>query len=159
MATVDESSPLHDRRGQPLRLLGGTLQKHKGYTGAWYDIAKPPTKCYYNIIVEKGGRLVSCRAKKENCGVPRGEPQTYVEACFQQVPMLEERLDSLTKLLAQCRITSSEEITDLFTMSLNRANTLQLNRGSAASYRLIDESALPTVVDDDYDDQYGDNSS
>ena len=53
MSHPTEEDALADRKGVAVELKDGTLRAHRGYTGAWIDLAKAPTPEQFLIIVQK----------------------------------------------------------------------------------------------------------
>ena len=152
---------LEDRKGREIKLVGGTAKKHKNNVGAWIDTGKTPTAHFYHIIVElvdpedpTKTYLDSCKGKKSNCLEPDPAPSNYVEAAFAQVPKLGMKLTDFVKLAAKCKLTPCRELSDLIRVFLNREITNLLQQGSDAEYRIIDESVLPNVVDEDAMDSH-----
>lgn len=150
---MSSSDSLEERKGRPVKLVGGTATKHSTYLCAWLDTGKVATTHYYYIIVEKPDPedpemtyLDSHRALKINCLNPDPEPQTYIEAAFQQVPQLGQRLASFAKMVAKCRIQRCRELSDKIKEYLDRETLNLMKRGSSAEYRIIDTTELPDIV-------------
>lgn len=157
---MSSSDALEDRKGMQIKLVGGTRKVHKHYLNAWLDNGKAHTRCYYHIIVEKpdpedpeNTYLDSHRALKSNCLQPDPEPQTYIQAAFQQVPELGIRLTSFAKMVAKCRLPRRRELSDIIKEHLDREMRNILLMGSSAEYRIIDTSGLPDIVPDDEGEQ------
>jgi hypothetical protein len=145
---------LEERKGMEIKLVAGTAKKHKDYIGAWLDVGKSPTANYYYIIVEKpdpedpeATYLESHRALKCNCLDPDPAPQTYIQAAFQQVPALGNKLTDFAKMVAKCRIRRCRELSHVIREHLDREALNLMRKGSSAEYRLIDTSGLPNVVE------------
>ena len=160
---MSASDALEDRKGSPIRLHGGTFKKHKEYVGAWLDTGKNSSKYYYHIIVEKPDLedpdttyLEIARALKTNCLEPDPAPQTYIQAAFQQVPQLRQRLTDFSKMVAKCRIRRGRELSDLIRESLDRETHTLMAKGSNAEYKIIDTTGLPDIVPPDFEDEAND---
>ena len=117
---MSASDALEDRKGEPIKLINGTAKKHKHYLNAWLDTGKAPTEHFYYVIIEKPDpeapehTYLECfRAKKFNCVEPDPAPQTYLQAAFQQVPALGERLTDFSRMVAKCRIQRSRELSNV----------------------------------------------
>jgi hypothetical protein len=143
-------SDLEDRKGEPVRLLGHSAKKHKDAVGFWRDMTKAPTRDFIYIIVEyptdTGSYLQSFRAKRSNVAAREEPPTTFLEAAFQQVPQLEERLISFAKMVAKCRINRDDALMSKIAAVIDRETQQLLNKGATAEYRLINTSGLPNVV-------------
>lgn len=151
-------SSLEDRKGEPIKLVGGTAKKHRGMLGAWLDIAKAPTACYYHIIVEKydpedpdSTYLDTFKALKTNIETIDPPPTTYIQAAFMQVPQLGERLTSFCKMCAKCRVQRSPELSEIIKRCLDKEAYNQKSKGSMAEYKIIDTSGIPNTVEEDDD--------
>lgn len=162
MSSVDA---LEDRKGEPIKLVGGTYTRHRYYVGAWLDTGKAATQCYFSIIIEKPDPedphttyLEAVKAVKANCLEPDSEPTTYLEAAFQQVPQLGERLTSFAMMVAKCRVSRSRELSALIRDAIDREASKLLKKGARAHYHVIDTSGLPNYVSPDEGDNEGDNS-
>ena len=144
---------LADRQGQPIRLKGGTLAKHKKYVRAWLDLAKAPTSRYYYIVVENTDpedpektMLEPGRAEKSNVVKVRStEPATYLEAVLRQYPHIELHLTNFCIALARCRVTTSDELVNLFKQEHNRC-VIKIMKIGPSAFRTVDETI---IVDDD----------
>lgn len=150
-----QSDSLEDRKGEAIRLIGGSAKKHRNYTGAWLDLGKAPTRCFYHIIVEKPDPedpdrtyLDSFKASKSNVIEPEALPQTYIQAAFQQIPQLSERLNDFARMVAKCRIKKCRELSDRIGAAIDREIRNLLLKGSSAEYRIVDTTGLPDIVPD-----------
>ena len=90
MSVVTRDSPFADRRGDEIWIKGTSADRYPNMTRAWKDLARPPTRKFVYVIImihEEDGRdyyIGDRRVSKKNVDVPRGEPESYVEAAFQQ---------------------------------------------------------------------------
>ena len=155
MPEASSSDALADRKGAPLRLVGGSLKSHSSYINAWIDEGLYHTKNYYNIIIEKPDEddprfsyLEARRVRKENCKVPHSTPASCAQAAFQQAPQLEERLRSFARMAAMCRLsmTNNAEFFEIVKSFLDEETTRLSNMGSRANYKYIDESVIVVPV-------------
>ena len=154
MAHVSDS--LADCRGNPIKLIGTTGKKYKECVGFWIDLAKAPTRCFYNIIVEyvdpENPDMTyydEAKAIKHNVTDPDAEPRIYIEAAFQQVPALGERLVEFARMCAKCRVSKCRELSDRIGSVLDREVLNLRLKGSSAEYRIIQASGLSDVVPPD----------
>ena len=148
-----ESDRLEDRKGLVVRLKGSANSKYKKRTGAYLDTGKASTNCYHYVIIElpntvgNGTYLVSRRVEKSSVVLGTdNRPTNYAEAAFQQVPQLQERLDSLCIMLAKCRVNKSDHLRVIIERALDAAYAKQLSKGTSGEYRLIDESEIDPVA-------------
>ena len=151
-----------DRKGRQVQVRGASARKHFGYIGAWIDTAKPATNLYAHVIFEKpytdergnnSTYFESRRILKDNLEEPDTDlPSTYLQAAFQQIPQLNDRVDALALTLAKCRIVKSEELTRRINNAIDKAGSKLLRQGPRATYYLIDQDniiPLPSVSDDE----------
>lgn len=166
MSNFTTDAPLQTRRGIEVILLGSAKTgRHSGYLNAWIDLAKPPTKCFYNLIIkkERGSEeyLEAARVHKDNVEQYEApEPAaTYFEAALEQVPSIGQRMDSLAKLLARCQVDAKEEqIYSLLREKIVQATTKQMEKGPKALYTFINTDDLPNLEEDDEEVIPGANS-
>ena len=149
---------LEDRKGEEIKLIGGTAKKHRGYVNAWLDAGRSPTNSFYYVIVEKmdpesppNTYLEGFKALKSNVVNPEPPPTNYTEAAFQQVPQLEERLIDFAKMVAKCRVPVSQALFNKVAAYCAREIRNQLLKGASAEYRLIDTTGIPNVVEEEAD--------
>lgn len=144
-APPTEADCLADRKGRPVSLRGGCLQKHKSYINAWLDLAKAPTDCYYYVIIEKPHpqkpdktwlKSYACSkhyVKDLNPGV------TYTQCVVKQVPQLAIRLDALALTAAKCRIKPDDtDLHHMLTTSIDGQTKRLVKQGPNAEYKNID---------------------
>lgn len=153
---MSSADALQDRKGDPIKLVGGSYTRHRYYVGAWLDTGKATTLYYYHIIVEKPDPedpndtyLEAVKALKTNCVDVDLPPSTYLEAAFQQVPQLGERLTSFASMAAKCRISRGRELSKVIKNALDREASNLFKKGARAEYRIIDTTGLPDVVPPD----------
>jgi len=148
--TMSAADSLEDRKGDRIKLLGGTAKKHHDYLAAWLDKGKPPTKFYYYIIVEMQDPedvdrtyLDSCKAMKSNVAHPDPPPTTYIQAAFQQVPQLASNLADFSRTVAKCRIRRCRELSNIIRESLDFEALKLMTSTRRDQYYLIDTTGLP----------------
>lgn len=149
---MSAADSLEERKGEPIKLLGGTAKKHQDYIGAWLDKGKHPTKHYHYIIVEMEDPedvdrtyLDTCKALKSNVGYPDPPPTTYIQAAFQQVPVLASRLADFSRTVAKCRIQRTRELSGIIRASLDHEARKLLVNGRRDQYYIIDTTGLPEI--------------
>ena len=156
------SDSLEDRKGDPISLIGASGKKHRDRLGAWMDLGKAPSACFSYIIVEKPDpenpettHLNSVRASRHNIVDEEPVATTYIQAAFQQIPQLGERLDDFARMVAKCRIQKCRELSEKIGGAIDREIRHLMLRGSTAEYRLIDTTGLPNVIDPDDEENLG----
>lgn len=144
-----EADSLSDRKGLPVSLRGGSLKKHKNYVGAWLDLAKPPTDCFFYVIIEKPHPKKANKTwlKSYACGkqyVKESNPCiSYTQTVMQQVPQLAIRLDALALTAAKCRIKGDDaELHSILATAIDDQTIKLVKQGSNAEYKNI-------IYDDD----------
>lgn len=127
---------LNAGKGAAVRIL---TEKYKDCE-AWLDTGRKKTKCKTPVIIqdEKEGGLKSTRICNKNLADPYTPPETYEEAAFQQKPELDLLADKLAKKLAACNISRGDSIVDILMAKLDRANAMQMAKGSRARWEHID---------------------
>ena len=118
---------LEECKGDSIKLVNGTNKKHKHRVGAWLDTGKALMQGYYYIILEfpdpedstntnpnsTNTYLESFRSLKTNCKAVNPSPTTYIQAAFQQIPQLGERLTSFAKMATKCQVRRCRELSDI----------------------------------------------
>jgi hypothetical protein len=140
--------------GEQCRVLWGKYYGKK----AWFNADMKDTKEKHHIVVQDGQCYNKTTAFKYM--VHRGHfgnPKSRVEAAFEQIPELEQALNSLATKLAKCRIELMEELSDLFLDRLEGAIERQARKGPKASWFYVDyydtmdtkKRSAPTTSDEE----------
>jgi len=113
--------------------------KHHGKK-VWLNAEKQATKLKYHIVVENddGTSYTKTTAYKYMvCWGHFGNPKSKHEAAFEQIPELEEELNTVTIKLAKCNIKPSKELSDFILEHLKAAVEHQHMKGSKATWFCI----------------------